>query len=142
MFRPPATVLLVKRKSRVVAVSGGFDPLHIGHVRMFEAARKLGDKLVVIMNNDHWLRMKKGFTFMPQKERAEIISSLPFVDKVVFTDHKKDDTDMSVCRTLAKVRPDIFANGGDRNIRDARNKKSSLNADQKYCKEHGIRIVY
>src|SRR3989338_2823242 len=85
-----------KKPLRWVAVSGGYDPLHIGHVRMFREARKLGDKLVVIMNNDHWLRMKKGFTFMPQKERAEIIASLPFVDKVVFTDHKKGDTDKSV----------------------------------------------
>src|SRR3989338_2853011 len=65
------------------AVSGGFDPLHIGHVRLFREAKTLGDKLVVIMNNDHWLRAKKGFTFMPQKERAEIIRHLPFVDKVV-----------------------------------------------------------
>ena len=134
MFRPPATVLLVKRKSRVVAVSGGFDPLHIGHVRMFEAARKLGDKLVVIMNNDHWLRMKKGFTFMPQKERAEIIRHLPFVDKVVFTDHKKGDTDKSVSRTLAKVRPDIFANGGDRFSKNV--------PEVAVCKKLGIKMVF
>src|SRR3989344_2521739 len=134
MFRPPATVLLVKRKSRVVAVSGGFDPLHIGHVRMFEAARKLGDKLVVIMNNDHWLRMKKGFTFMPQKERAEIIRHLPFVDKVVFTDHKKGDTDKSVSRTLAKVRPDVFANGGDRVSKNV--------PEVIVCRELGIKIVF
>ena len=54
-----------KERERWVAVSGGFDPIHIGHVRMFEASRKLGDKLVVIMNNDNWLRYKKGFVFMP-----------------------------------------------------------------------------
>ncbi len=123
-----------KKSPRLVAVSGGFDPLHIGHVRMFREARKLGDKLVVIMNNDHWLRMKKGFVFMPQKERAEIIGHLPFVDRVVFTDHKKNDTDKSVSRTLAKVRPDIFANGGDR--------MSKNTPEVALCKSLGIKMVF
>ena len=123
-----------KKPLRWVAVSGGYDPLHIGHVRMFREARKLGDKLVVIMNNDHWLRMKKGFTFMPQKERAEIIASLPFVDKVVFTDHKKGDIDKSVSRTLAKVRPAIFANGGDRVSKNV--------PEVALCKELGIKMVF
>ncbi len=117
-----------------VAVSGGFDPIHIGHVRMFREARELGDKLVVIMNNDNWLRMKKGFTFMPQKERAEIIRHLPFVDKVVFTDHTKGDTDNSVSRTLAKVRPDIFANGGDRVSKNV--------PEVALCKKLGIKMVF
>lgn len=124
----------MKRKPRVVAVSGGFDPLHIGHIRLFREARQLGDKLVVIMNNDHWLRAKKGFTFMPQKERAEIIRHLPFVDKVVFTDHKKGDTDKSVSRTLAKVRPDIFANGGDRFSENV--------PEVAVCKGLGIKMVF
>ncbi|RJQ34735.1 hypothetical protein C4556_01960 [Candidatus Parcubacteria bacterium] len=57
------------KKERVVAVSGGFDPLHIGHVRMFKAARKLGDKLVVILNNDNWLKGKKKYAFMPKDDR-------------------------------------------------------------------------
>ena len=56
----------VPKKARWVAVSGGFDPIHIGHARLFQAARKFGDKLVVILNNDNWLRAKKGFVFMPQ----------------------------------------------------------------------------
>ncbi len=102
------------KKVRWVAVSGGFDPLHIGHVRMFKEAKKLGDKLVVIINNDNWLKSKKGFAFMPEKERAEMIRSLPFVDKVVLTDHAENDPDMSVSRTLRKLRPHVFANGGDR----------------------------
>jgi D-beta-D-heptose 7-phosphate kinase/D-beta-D-heptose 1-phosphate adenosyltransferase len=92
-------------KPVVVAVSGGFDPLHIGHVRMFEAAKKLGDRLVVILNNDAWLRTKKGFVFMPQKERKEIIEALAAVDKVVITKHSRSDTDRSVTRELRKVRP-------------------------------------
>lgn len=81
---------------------------------MLKRARALGDKLVVILNNDHWLRDKKGFSFMPQQEKMEMLKSFPFVDKVVLTDHKPNDPDRSVTRTLKKVRPSIFANGGDR----------------------------
>jgi len=101
-------------KPIVVAVSGGFDPLHIGHVRMFNEAKKFGDKLVVIINNDNWLMKKKGYVFMPQHERKEIIESFAAVDEVVFTDHQNNPTDMSVSDALRKLRPDIFANGGDR----------------------------
>lgn len=102
------------KKPVIVAVSGGFDPIHVGHVQMFEAARKLGDKLVVILNNDNWLKKKKGFVFMPQKERKELIESIKWVDKVVLTGHKSNPTDMSVCAELKKIRPAIFAQGGDR----------------------------
>jgi D-beta-D-heptose 7-phosphate kinase/D-beta-D-heptose 1-phosphate adenosyltransferase len=98
----------------LVAVSGGFDPIHVGHVRLMREARKLGDKLIVILNNDHWLRDKKGFAFMPEEEKVELLKSFPFVDSVVLTDHAPGDTDRSVARTLRKVRPHIFANGGDR----------------------------
>lgn len=104
------------RKPVVVAVSGGFDPLHIGHVRMFQKAKALGDKLVVILNNDHWLKKKKGFVFMPQKERAEVIKNIKWVDKVVLTGHGPNTEDMSVCAELKKLRPHIFANGGDRKL--------------------------
>lgn len=99
---------------RIVAVSGGFDPLHVGHVRMFEEARKLGDTLIVILNNDNWLRKKKGFVFMPQRERKELIKALASVDKVVLTQHPKNPADMSVCDALREVRPTVFVNGGDR----------------------------
>ena len=105
-----------KKGSRrvVVAVSGGFDPIHIGHVRMFEHARALGDELVVILNNDNWLNKKKGFAFMPEKERKEVIEGLRAVDRVVLTKHKPNDPDMSVSKALQTVKPDVFANGGDR----------------------------
>ncbi|HUC01297.1 MAG TPA: adenylyltransferase/cytidyltransferase family protein [Candidatus Paceibacterota bacterium] len=103
-------------KKIVVAVSGGFDPIHIGHVRMFERSRALGDELVVILNNDHWLNKKKGFAFMPEKERKEVIEALRSVDRVVITKHKPNDKDMSVSRELRAIRPDIFANGGDRKL--------------------------
>jgi D-beta-D-heptose 7-phosphate kinase/D-beta-D-heptose 1-phosphate adenosyltransferase len=101
-------------KKVVVAVSGGFDPIHIGHVRMFERARSLGDELVVILNNDNWLKKKKGYVFMPERERKEVIEGLRAVDRVVVTKHKPDDNDVSVCRELRAIKPDVFANGGDR----------------------------
>ena len=131
-----------KKVPVVVAVSGGFDPLHVGHVRLFEEARKLGDKLVVILNNEHWLRKKKGTVFMPQRERKELINALSAVDDVVVTKHVKGTKDMSVCDALQEVRPRIFANGGDRNVQDAANHKSSLNADVELCKKLGITIMY
>ena len=103
-----------KRKRVVVAVSGGFDPIHIGHIRMFNEAKKLGTELVVILNNDNWLKKKKGYVFMNQKERQEIIEAIRSVDGVILTGHGADPEDMSVCRELKKIKPQIFANGGDR----------------------------
>lgn len=105
---------MADNKKILVAVSGGFDPIHIGHVRMFQEAKKLGDELVVILNNDNWLRKKKGYCFMDQQERKEIIEGIRGVDRVVFTEHPENPTDMSVCAELRKIKPNIFANGGDR----------------------------
>ena len=101
---------------KIVIVTGGFDPLHSGHVAYFEAARKLGDKLVVGLNSDDWLTRKKGKPFMPWHERATIINSLKVVDQVI----DFDDDDNSSCNAIRQVKahnPDahiIFANGGDR----------------------------
>jgi D-beta-D-heptose 7-phosphate kinase/D-beta-D-heptose 1-phosphate adenosyltransferase len=103
-----------KKKKIVVAVSGGFDPIHVGHVRLFQNAKKLGDELVVILNNDNWLKKKKGYVFMTEQERREVIEGLASVDRVFITEHTKMTDDMSVCNELAKIKPDIFANGGDR----------------------------
>ncbi len=103
-----------KTKKIVVAVSGGFDPVHIGHVRMFEEAKALGDELVVILNNDNWLEQKKGFVFMPQEQRKEILGAIRHVDRVIFTKHGPRPKDMSVCQELKDLKPDIFVNGGDR----------------------------
>ena len=119
-----------------VMVSGGFDPIHIGHVRMFEKARKLGDKLVVVLNNDNWLRYKKGFAFMPEQERKELIEALPCVDKVVLTGHKPNTDDISICNELRKIRPAIFANGGDRKP------DGDPVPEVAVCKEFGIKMVY
>lgn len=96
----------------IVAVSGGFDPLHVGHVRMIKMAATMG-RVVVILNNDNWLRAKKGFVFMPEDERREILESMRDVDKVIMTYHAHATMDLSVNSELHDLRPDIFANGGD-----------------------------
>lgn len=121
-------------KKTIVAVSGGFDPLHAGHVRMFKEAKKLGDYLVVILNNDHWLKAKKGYAFMSAKERKEIIENLKAVDKVVITSHKPRSKDMSVCTELRKIKPTIFANGGDR-------KRHNV-PEVAVCREIGCKMVF
>lgn len=131
-----------KEKKRVVVVSGGFDPVHIGHVRLFHEAKKLGDELVVILNNDNWLHKKKKLIFMPQEERKELIESFQDVDRVILTSHPKNPRDMSVCKELARVRPDIFANGGDRTPQDAKTKTSSLNPEQLLCQKLGIHMAF
>lgn len=124
------------REPVIVAVSGGFDPIHIGHVRMFQDAAKLGDRLVVILNNDHWLRFKKGHVFMPQEERKEIIEAFECVSEVVFTNHDADTNDLSVCDTLRIVRPHVFANGGDRKPDGVPVPEETL------CAELGIQMIY
>jgi len=123
-----------KKKPVVVAVSGGFDPLHVGHIDYFNDAKKLGDKLVVILNNDNWLKLKKGHIFMPEQERKEIIEALRLVDRVALTKHKPNTKDISVCRVLEELKPDIFANGGDR-VRDNIPEVAT-------CKKIGCRMVF
>lgn len=124
------------KKPVVVAVSGGFDPVHIGHIRMFQEAKKLGDELVVILNNDHWLKDKKGVPFMPEAERREIIEAIEGVDRVILTDHAPGDADRSVCRSLREIKPDIFANGGDRKPDGDPVPEVDL------CNELGIEVIY
>jgi len=100
----------------VVIVTGGFDPLHSGHIAYIKAAKSLGDKLIVGVNSDAWLTRKKGTPFMPWEERATIIAALYDVDRVI----NFDDSDNSAKDAIKKVRaihPNdhiIFANGGDR----------------------------
>tara|TARA_B100000900_G_scaffold217976_1_gene184658 strand:+ start:7 stop:780 length:774 start_codon:yes stop_codon:yes gene_type:complete len=102
---------------KVIVVSGGFDPLHSGHISYFKDAKSYGDKLIVALNSDSWLENKKGKFFMPFSERKSIIESLKYVDEVIDFD---DDEIGSCIRALEKVK-DLhkgeeiyFANGGDR----------------------------
>ena len=126
----------------IVAISGGFDPIHIGHIEMMKEARQLGDRLVVIVNNDNWLKKKKGFAFMPEQERKVIIEAIRYVDEVIITRHSENPSDMSVCAELEALKPDVFANGGDRDKKDADTKTSSLNPEQLLCQKLGIKMVY
>lgn len=99
-----------KKKPVIVAVSGYFNPLHVGHLDMIEMAKKLGDKLVVIVNNDYQVKLKGSVPFMTLADRVRIIKALRAVDEVFVS----IDRDKTVCKSLSKIRPDIFANGGDR----------------------------
>lgn len=103
-------------KINIVLVTGGFDPLHSGHIAYFKAARTLGDMLIVGINSDEWLTRKKGRAFMPWNERLCIINNLQMVDEV----YTFDDEDGSAKHFIQQVRAHyphakiIFANGGDR----------------------------
>ena len=102
-------MLQKSKKRKTVAVSGGFDPIHVGHVRMIQEAAKMGD-VIVIVNSDEWLMRKKGYVFMPYEERQEVLYAIKGVIDVI----EAWDKDETVCKTLERVNPDIFANGGDR----------------------------
>ena len=99
----------------VVLVTGGFDPIHSGHISYFNRARELSDRLIVGVNSDEWLRRKKGLYFLPWRERAEIILNLRMVDDVITV---PDDDKGSACGSIAKcleiADKVIFCNGGDR----------------------------
>ena len=127
-----------KKPKKTVLVSGGFDPVHIGHVRMFEEAKKLGDELVVLLNNDNWLRLKKGYAFMPEHERKEIIEAFHSVDRVVLTSHEENTKDISISKDLQAIRPHIFAKGGDRHPSGV----PIPSPEVLVCDEIGCEIVY
>lgn len=120
----------MKKKLKIVAVSGGYDPIHIGHVREFKEAKKLGDKLYAILNSDRFLKRKKGFVFMPFKERKEVLESIKYIDKVI----PCIDKDQSVCKTLAKLKPNIFSKGGDRTLGNI--------PEASVCKKHNIKMIF
>jgi cytidyltransferase-like protein len=102
---------------KIIVVSGGFDPLHSGHIRLIKEARLLGDMLIVGINSDEWLARKKGRAFMPWQERLCVLNNLSSVDEV----YTFDDDDGTACHLLEQVRAHysdaeiVFANGGDRN---------------------------
>ena len=117
-----------KNKIRV-AVSGYFDPIHVGHLEYLKMAKELGDSLVVIVNNNHQCELKKGKPFMDQNDRLEIVKALRFVDEVFLS----IDKDRTVCKSLELVRPNIFANGGDR--------ATSEVPETPICKKYNIKMV-
>jgi len=104
--------------SSIVLVTGGFDPLHSGHIAYFKEAKRLGQKLVIGLNSDDWLTRKKGRPFMSWSERAEILENISCIDRVIKFNDLDDTANDAIYRTL-KMSPDsriIFANGGDRSI--------------------------
>ena len=124
-----------KKSKKVVMVSGGFDPVHIGHVRLFNEAKKLGDELVVVINNDNWLKLKKGYVFMPEHERKEIIEAFEAVDRVILSSHKENTKDISISEDLRLLRPHVFAKGGDRHTGNIPTPEVLV------CKEIGCEII-
>ena len=123
------------KKEKVVIVSGYFDPLHVGHLEYLQMASQLGDKLLVIINNDEQAKLKKGESFMSEKDRMEIVFALECVDEVLIS----CDEDASVCKSIelaAQFKPMadlIFAKGGDRNFGEV--------PEVDVCKKLGIEMV-
>lgn len=113
----------------IILVSGGFDPLHIGHVRMIRDAKRYGHVWVAV-NSDEWLMRKKGYVFMPWSERAEIVRALECVAGIL----PVDDKDNHVAQAIRGLRPKVFGNGGDRTTANP--------LEHQACLEVGAREVF
>ena len=112
-----------------IMVSGGFDPLHVGHVKMIQKASEWG-QVIVVINSDDWLIRKKGYVFMPWEEKAEIIGNIKGVSIVSGV----NDADGTVCEAIQRLRPDAFANGGDR--------KEENTPEMEICDNLGIQMFW
>lgn len=115
--------------AKKIAISGGFDPLHTGHLKMIKEASEFGD-VIVFLNSDDFLMKKKDYVFMNFAQRKELLESIKWVKEVVAV----IDKDQTVCGTLKKYKPDIFANGGDRT------RKNIPEVDT--CKHLGIKMIF
>lgn len=124
---------------KIVIVSGYFNPIHAGHIKLFQAAKKLGDKLVVIVNNDIQQKIKKGKIIMNQHDRLEIVKAISYVDNACLA----MDSDATVCQTLLSIinhsmysgNEFIFANGGDRD-------ESKKVPEADICERAGIKMIF
>lgn len=120
---------MAKQKNPTVMVSGGFDPVHAGHIRMIRDAAQYGD-VIVIANSDDWLFRKKGFIFMEYEKRIEILNAI----KGVILVDSVDDSDDTVCEAIRRIKPTYFANGGDRG--------KSNTPEQTVCEELGVQLLW
>jgi cytidyltransferase-like protein len=114
---------------KIVAVSGYFDPFHIGHLEYLEKSKKYGDYLFVIVNNDEQTKMKKGKSFMTAIERLKLIRGLKCVDSAIIS----IDKDRTVRESLRAICPDVFTNGGDQN--------NNTIPEKEICNELDIELI-
>jgi D-beta-D-heptose 7-phosphate kinase/D-beta-D-heptose 1-phosphate adenosyltransferase len=135
IYTHPSEILAMPRFRTCVATSGGFDPMHVGHLRCIQQSAEIAaahnSQLVVIVNGDGFLKRKKGFAFMPETERAEIIAGVRGVDAVVLW----DDGSQYVTGALDILRPLFFTKGGDR--------ASAANVPEfDLCEQIGCKVVF
>ena len=124
---------------KVIILSGGFDPVHIGHLKMFKAAKEEGDIVIVGINSDSWLSRKKGQPFMIESERVEILKGFKYID-YVYTFNDQDETACDLIRKVIQLYKNdqdvkiFFGNGGDRT--------SSTTPEIEYCQNHKIEMLW
>jgi len=116
-----------------ILVSGFFDPPHRGHIAYLKAAKELGGDLIVLIHRDECCVKKKGYCFMPLEDRVAVIGAIRYVDQVIACE---PGCDLTSCSALEKIKPDIFAKGGDRSPENMPASEVEL------CKKLGIEIVY
>tara|TARA_R100000664_G_scaffold34043_2_gene53629 strand:+ start:2628 stop:3062 length:435 start_codon:yes stop_codon:yes gene_type:complete len=127
---------------QIVVVSGYFDPIHVGHLEYIEKASKLGDHLIIIVNNDLQAKLKKGKSFMEEKDRKTIVESLKWGDEVIMC----IDTDNSTCSTLELIRTKypydeiMICNGGDRHVGEVPESKVAKELDMRMVDGLGNKI--
>ena len=124
-----------QKMSDIILISGGFDPIHSGHIKLIKDANKMGD-VVVLLNSDEWLRNKKGREFLPFNERKIIMESIKGVIEVIeFDDRDKTCIDgIKKAKSIFKNKVIKFANGGDRN--------NKTTPEKEYCENNNIETLF
>jgi D-beta-D-heptose 7-phosphate kinase/D-beta-D-heptose 1-phosphate adenosyltransferase len=125
---------------KTILLSGGFDPLHIGHVQMMQNAAKIA-RVIVAVNTDEWLMRKKGYIFMPEAQRIQIVQAIEGVDYAFsmrdmppIGDNPGSDDDNTACAAIRYLSPDFFGNGGDR--------KLGAVPEDDVCASYGCKQIY